>query len=79
MAVSPIVPRSPSAATTSSGTAAKGKGLVVRNLVHDRATSPSTATHGGRVLTEQLNEDVRRKYVKGILDFCDLVSSIPEF
>ncbi|KAL1983924.1 hypothetical protein VTN96DRAFT_9777 [Rasamsonia emersonii] len=64
MAVSPIVTPSPSAATVSTTTAAKGKGLVVRNLVQDTATSPSSAPHRECELAEQLNEEVRRKYVK---------------
>lgn len=66
MAVSPI--DSPSAATISTTAAARGKGLVVRSLVQDTTTSPPTATYGERELAEQLNEDVRRKYVKGIME-----------
>lgn len=48
MAVSPLVPHSPSV-TTSSG--------------KYNARSPAV----GSELTEQLNEEVRRKYVKGIV------------
>ncbi|KAL2010130.1 hypothetical protein VTN00DRAFT_5937 [Thermoascus crustaceus] len=66
MAVSPVVPRSPSVSTTSTTTAAKVKGLAVRNSVNGQGSvdSPAPAPQVERELAEQLNEDVRRKYVK---------------
>lgn len=76
MAVSPIVSPSPSTATVSTTTAAKGKGLVVRNLVQDTAPSPSSAPQRECELAEQLNEEVRRKYVKGIKDSRTVISQI---
>jgi hypothetical protein len=64
MAISPTVTRSPAIVTTP----AKPKGLVVRNLVKDEDTV-SPAPGGGSHLAEQLNEGVRRRYVKGIMNF----------
>lgn len=70
MAVSPL-PQSP--ATSSIADAAKVKGLAVRNLAQGAAESPAAASEvsGGADpitagdIAEQLNEEVRRKYVKG--------------
>lgn len=66
MAVSPFVSRSPSAVTTSTTTAAKARGLAVRSSANGQGTVSSPAPAPQAELAEQLNEDVRRKYVKGI-------------
>jgi hypothetical protein len=64
MALSPIVTHSPVTATTPT----RSKGLAVRNMVRDEKDAGLTPTGNG-YLAEQLNENVRRKYVKGIVAY----------
>lgn len=65
MAVSPLVPRSPSVANSAaSGAPLKLKGAGAPSSTQKQDTaSPLPSTD--RELTEQLNDDVRNKYVKG--------------
>ena len=60
MTVSPMIPDSSVPATAT----AKSKGLVVLNQNSD--SLPSFGAHSAFELSEQLDEDVRRKYEKGI-------------
>ena len=64
MTVSPIIPDSSVPATAT----AKSKGLVVGNVVLNRNgdSLPSCGAHSEFELSEQLDEDVKRKYEKGI-------------
>lgn len=65
MAVSPLIPRSPSAGTTSNTVASKARSLAAGfTFKQEKVESPSAPQQEGE-LAEQLNEDVRRKYVKG--------------
>ncbi|KAJ9211510.1 hypothetical protein DTO166G4_6877 [Paecilomyces variotii] len=70
MAVSPLVPRSPSVGTTSNTVSAKAKGLAAgftfskQENKQEKAESSSAPPAAEGELAEQLNEDVRRKYVK---------------
>lgn len=70
MAVSPLVPRSPSVGTSSNTVASKAKGLAAgftfkQENKQEKAESSSAPPAAEGELAEQLNEDVRRKYVKG--------------
>lgn len=71
MAVSPLVPRSPSVGTTSNTVSSKAKSLAAgftfkQENKQEKAESSSAPPAAEGELAEQLNEDVRRKYVKGI-------------
>lgn len=67
MAVSPLVPESPSVTTSSSTAPVKSKQIAAVNTRHGQQTSrlPASFQDPDRELAEQLNDDVRNKYVKG--------------
>lgn len=67
MAVSPLVPRSPSVTNSASAGTVKLKGANVPSstLKPENTSSPLPSQNSDRELTEQLNDDVRNKYVKG--------------
>lgn len=68
MAVSPLVPRSPSATTSSSTVPQKLKEVATQNILTAQGPShpPVPSQKPGYELAQQLNEDVRHKYIKGI-------------
>lgn len=64
MAVSPALPQVAAPSTTA--TTAKAKALAVRSSSNGTNTKePSADTDAGPELAEQLNEETKRKYVKG--------------
>ncbi|KAF4978196.1 hypothetical protein F66182_17368, partial [Fusarium sp. NRRL 66182] len=68
MAVSPLISQSPAGASVSTSTASKAKSLAVRSGSQGAPASPfrnATATSG---LSDQMNDNVRRRYVKERLD-----------
>lgn len=67
MALSPFNSRSPSLTVASPNSALRLKAAAVQNAPGPTVTAKSEA-NPERELTEQLNDDVRRKYVKGALD-----------
>lgn len=67
MAVSPFAARSPSVTVASPNTALKLKASTLQTA-SGPAVSAKAAYHTDRELTEQLNEEVRQKYVKGVLE-----------
>jgi cyclin-dependent kinase 7 len=68
MAVSPFASRSPSVTVSSPSAALRLRAAASQHVSGPVATANSV--HGAdRELTEQLNDDVRRKYVKGELMF----------
>ncbi len=65
MAVSPAITQSASSDTTI--TAAKAKALAVRSSANGTSTRETAAnTEAGPELAEQLNEETKRRYVKGM-------------
>lgn len=66
MAVSPFASRSPLVTVASPSTALRLRATDSRTA-SGPAESAKAAYHADRELTEQLNEDVRQKYVKGLL------------
>lgn len=68
MAVSPFASRSPSVTVASPSTALRLRASASQTAPGP-AVSAKAAYHADRELTEQLNEDVRQKYVKGALGF----------
>lgn len=65
MAVSPLIPRSPAGATTTT-TAAKSKTLAVRSSLSEASQGDVAAKADSEPdLAEKLNEEARRRYVKG--------------
>lgn len=65
MAVSPLVPHSPAAGTSSP---AKLRAANARSEATKpkNTSSPQPSQNTDRELTEQLNDEVRQKYVKGM-------------
>jgi hypothetical protein len=64
MAVSPLLPRSPSN-INANVTAAKAKSLTVRNSVSSK-TGKSSQPKQEFDLAEKMNEEIASKYVKGM-------------
>jgi cyclin-dependent kinase 7 len=64
MAVSPFVSRSPSATVSSPNAALRLRAPAAQNVSGLVATTKAVYS-ADRELTEQLNDDVRQKYVKG--------------
>lgn len=67
--MSPLVPRSPSVTTSSSAAPLKVKEIPVQSSLNGPGTSrsPAPLRDSGRELAQQLNDEVRHKYIKGIL------------
>jgi hypothetical protein len=63
MAVSPLLPRSPSN-INANVTAAKAKSLTVRNSTPSTSSKPSQPKQEFD-LAEKMNEEIANKYVKG--------------
>lgn len=67
MTVSPMIPE-PSVPPPPATATAKSKGLVVAKGLNQGSDGlPPSGAHSEFELSEQLDEDVKRKYVKGIL------------
>ena len=67
MALSPFNSRSPSLTVPSPNSALRLKAAAVQNA-SGRAMTAKAESNPERELTEQLNDEVRRKYVKGALN-----------
>lgn len=67
MALSPFNSRSPSLTVASPNSALRLKAAAVQNA-SGQAVAAKSESNPERELTEQLNDDVRRKYVKGALN-----------
>ena len=78
MTVSPLIALSPSAVNASSSPGVRGKSTVSRTSANDTddTGSPVLGISGQGELAQQLNEDVRRKYVKGNTQSCLVISLI---
>lgn len=66
MALSPFNSRSPSLTVASPNSALRLKAAAIQNT-SGQAVAAKAESNPERELTEQLNDDVRRKYVKGAL------------
>lgn len=73
MAVSPLVPQSPSVTASSSAASLKVKEISTQNKLNGPGASHPSAPlrDSGRELAQQLNDEVRHKYIKGTF-FCFL-------
>lgn len=70
MAVSPVLTRSPSVTTPSSSAAIKPVRVsfqASRNAQESLQVPETSQKDANRELTEQLNDDVRHKYIKGMI------------
>lgn len=75
MAVSPLITHPGS--TTSATTAGKGKAIAVRNSANGSRHGEPTATNEAEPeLAEQLNEETKRRYVKGLVVLTDSASRV---
>jgi len=75
MAVSPLI--TPPGSRTSATTAGKGKAIAVRSSATGSSHGEPTANTGTeRELAEQLNEETKRRYVKGLVVLADSDSRI---
>lgn len=68
MALSPLLPQSPSVGPSSSAATTKLRATNVQSPAHkpEKTSSPLPSQNTDRELTEQLNYDVRNKYIKGM-------------
>lgn len=66
MAVSPLISQSPSGASVSTSTASKAKSLAVRSGSQGAPASPFKNATAASGLSDQMNDNVRRRYVKGM-------------
>lgn len=66
MAVSPLISQSPSGASISTSTASKARSLAVRSESQGAPASPFNNATAASELADQMNDNVRRKYVKGM-------------
>ncbi|KAE8554558.1 hypothetical protein EYB25_003097 [Talaromyces marneffei] len=64
MAVSPLISQTPSGASASTSTASKAKSLAVRSGGQGAPASPFNNATVATGLSDQINENVRRRYVK---------------
>ncbi|KAL4891375.1 kinase-like domain-containing protein [Aspergillus ambiguus] len=65
MAVSPLIPKSPAATASSASAGTKLRNVAAQaSLNGANVASPQSAQNSDRELTEQLNDDVRHKYIK---------------
>jgi hypothetical protein len=74
MAVSPLISQSPTGATVSTSTTSKAKSLAVRSGSQGAPASPFKNATAASGLSDQMNDNVRRRYVKGMSRYSFTIS-----